>query len=255
MKETMEILGVNIDVTNLPDAVRTIEEWIESRYKTYVCIAPVATIMDCQRDKDYMKVINMAGMATPDGMPLVWTGRLRGKHKINRTYGPDLMNALCDISLDKGYRHYFYGGTKEANEILVKNLKERFPGLIVAGHYAPPFRSGNNREDGQVLEEINNSRADILWVGLGSPKQDYWMYHHREQLNVPVMVGVGAAFDYMAGIKKQAPRWMQRTGLEWFFRLCSEPKRLWKRYMFGNSKFIYLLFQDWIHRNLTKGKA
>ena len=240
----INILGVRISVVNLNKACLFIEECIKQRKKTYICVAPVATIVDCWQDKEYLKIVNEAGMTTPDGIPIVWLGKLRGEKNIERTYGPDLMHALCDLSQQRGYRHYFLGGAPEKNGLLVEKLKARFPKLEIAGSYAPPVRSIGEIEEDSVLDQINEANPDILWVGLGSPKQDYWMYNHRGRLDVPIMIGVGAAFDFIAGTKRQAPVWMRKAGLEWFFRLCCEPRRLWRRYLIGNSRFIWYLFQD-----------
>lgn len=242
--DCFDVLGVKIAATNLQQACQTIEEWIETRKKTYICISPVATIVDCQKNVNYREIINGAGMSTPDGMPLVWIGRMKGNRQIGRTYGPDLMLKFCDISQQKGYKHFFLGGTEESNRLLVSNLLEKFPRLNIVGSFAPPFRETGVMEEWPVLERMNGANPDVLWVGLGSPKQDYWMHDHRDKLNVPVMVGVGAAFDFLAGTKKQAPLWMRKAGLEWLFRLCSEPKRLWKRYLIGNTKFVYWIILD-----------
>ena len=250
MRECFDILGVHIDVTNLEKASRTIGEWIDRRQKAYVCIAPVSTIMDCQRDSSYRDVVNNSQMTTPDGMPLVWLGKLKGKKDISRTYGPDLLQTLCELSEAKGYRHYFYGGNEKTNLLLIHRLKERFPHLNIAGSWAPPFRETGEREEESVLKKINDAQPDILWVGLGSPKQDFWMAQHRDPLNVPVMIGVGAAFDFLAGVKRQAPRWIQSAGLEWLFRLGCEPRRLWKRYLIGNTLFVYLLCLNWWQRHV-----
>ena|SRR3990167_6120921 len=244
MLKFIDILGVHISVVDIPKACAYIEDCIARKQKTYVCIAPVSTVVDCQEDLEYRKIINAAGMTTPDGIPLVWLGKLRGEKTIERTYGPDLMEALCNLSQQRGYRHYFLGGTREKNSLLTEKLKARFLKLEISGSYAPPVRSSGEIEEDQVLEQINKARPDVLWVGLGSPKQDYWMRNHRGKLDAPVMIGVGAAFDFMAGTKRQAPVWMRRCGLEWFFRLCSEPRRLWKRYLIGNTKFIYYLLRD-----------
>lgn len=244
--DVIDILGIKIHATNLTAACQVIENWIKDQVKTYVCVAPVSTIVDCQENAEYKSVVNDAGMTTPDGMPLVWLGKLRGNKLIQRTYGPDLMLQLCEFGQKKGYRHYFYGGSEKTNELLVEKLKKRFPGLHVAGRFVPAFRDISAEEDHEILEQINETRPDILWIGLGSPKQDYWMARHRNQLNVPVMIGAGAAFDFLAGTKPQAPLWMRQRGLEWFFRLCCEPRRLWRRYLIGNSKFIYMLLKDFI---------
>ncbi len=182
-------------------------------------------------------------MVTPDGMPLVWLARVFGYSEVKRTYGPDLMLALCDLGQQKGYKHFFYGGTPETCEKLESVFKGKFPQIKIAGHYSPPFRELTEEENNEIIEKISIIQPDILWVGLGSPKQDFWMNKNCGKLRVPVMVGVGAAFDFLSGFKRQAPLWMQRCGLEWFFRLCSEPKRLWKRYLIGNTKFMYLLIK------------
>lgn len=245
----VEILKVRINVTNLDLAVKKISGWIEARQKNYVCVAPVATVMDCQDDPEYRRIVNEAGMTTPDGMPLVWLGRLKGNAIMGRTYGPDLMAALCRVSEEKGYRHYFYGGSPETNRLLLENLKHKFPRLNIAGGVAPRFLQVKEMEERTVLDQINASGADILWVGLGSPKQDYWMALHREKISIPVMIGAGAAFDFLAGTKPQAPRWMQRSGLEWLFRLLCEPRRLWRRYLIGNLRFIVLVLRDMVFPN------
>ena len=254
-EEVIDILGVKVNATNLGLACQKIASWIERKEKNYVCVAPVSTIVDCQRDPVYRDIVNGSGMTTPDGMPLVWLGRLYGHAGMGRTYGPDLMKAFCDYSRQKGYRHFFYGGTEGTNQGLTARLKEEFPHLQIAGSYAPAMLEVNQEEQADVLERINAARPDVLWVGLGSPKQDYWMVRYRDQLAVPVMIGVGAAFDFLAGAKKQAPRWMQRSGLEWFYRLCCEPQRLWKRYLIGNSLFVFWLAKDFLMGKLKKHGA
>ena len=203
--EATNILGVNVSAINLDLACRAIEDWIKRHEKVYICVVPVSTIVECQRNKDYMRILNAAHMATPDGMPLVWLGRLKGHKDIRRTYGPDLMRDFCKISQEKEYKHYFYGGTPEACRLLEVKLKEKFPRLSIVGKLSPPFRELSENEDQGIVEEINRRNPDILWVGLGSPKQDFWMYEHRDKLNVPVIVGVGAAFDFLTGKVKQAP--------------------------------------------------
>ncbi len=244
MLKLIDILGVKISVVDIPKACAYIEGCIARQDKTYICVAPVSTVVDCQKDAEYRRIVNGAGMTTPDGVPVVWLGKLRGEKTIERTYGPDLMRAFCDLSRQQGYRHYFFGGTPENNELLIQKLKNNFSGIEIAGSCAPPLRSTGEIEGQPILDQINEANPDVLWVGLGSPKQDYWMRNHRGRLDVPVMIGVGAAFDFIAGTKRQAPLWMRRAGLEWLFRLCCEPGRLWKRYLFGNTQFIYFLIRD-----------
>ncbi len=239
----VDICGVHVSVVNLPLACEIIEEWINRRYKTYVCVAPVSMIVDSHQSQGYRAIVNQAGMVTPDGMPLVWLAKSRGHGAVARTYGSDIMLRLCEISSKKGYKHYFYGGRPEVCDQLETKLKKRFLGLNIVGRFSPPFSSNTHCEE-DVLAKINQANPDILWVALGSPKQDFWMAEYRHRLNVPVMIGVGAAFDFLSGAKKQAPLWMRKCGLEWFFRLCCEPKRLWKRYLIGNIEFIYYLLKD-----------
>ncbi len=246
MLESIALLGIRIDRVNLSLASEQICQWAKDRYRTYVCVAPVATLVEAQRDKFYAAVVNAAGMVTPDGMPVVWLAKLKGCRDIARTYGPDLMRQVCNQSQSLNLRHFFYGGTPETLNKLQQKLMARYPGIVVAGSYAPLFISQGQQEQEEIIHRINESRSDILWVGLGSPKQDFWMHLHRPLLNVPVMIGIGAAFDFLSGQKNQAPRWIQKTGLEWFFRLCCEPKRLWKRYLVGNSLFFYYVIKEFM---------
>ncbi len=245
-RDCFEILGVKIDAVNLTLASERILQWIKEKRKTYVCVAPVSTVMDCQRDAGYRDIVNSAGMVTPDGMPVVWIGKWKKHSHIERTYGPDLIKTMCRLSEREGCRHYFYGGSEATCRRLAEKLQRQFPRLQIAGQYSPPFRDIHGRETQEVIDRINAGNPDILWVGLGAPKQDYWMFYHRDKLDVPVMIGVGAAFDFLAGTKVQAPVWIQRSGFEWLFRLCCEPKRLWRRYLFGNSQFVYLLLKDFL---------
>ena len=197
--------------------------------------------MRSQKDEKLRQIHNQAGLVTPDGMPLVWLSRLNGFPWVERVYGPDLMLAVCERSLSKGYRHYFYGGLEGVPEKLAESLRRRFPKLQIVGVYSPPFRPLTKDEDECVIQKINQAKPDIVWVGLSTPKQEYWMHEHLHRITAPVMVGVGAAFDFHAGLKKQAPRWMQRSGLEWFFRLVTEPRRLWRRYLINNPWFLWLI--------------
>lgn len=239
--ERFDLLGVNVSAVNLKKACEVIDGFIQGDHKAYVCVAPVSTIISCQEDEAYRRVVNQADMVTPDGMPVVWCGKSSGYPQVERTYGPDLMLMVCGQGRIKGYRHFFYGGTEGVLKKLEECLRNKFPGIAIAGRYAPPFRALTAQEEKDVVEQVNRSQADIVWVGLGSPKQDFWMQQIRGKLNASVLIGVGAAFDFISGVKPQAPRWMQQAGLEWLFRLCSEPRRLWKRYLIGNTKFVLLL--------------
>ncbi len=247
MLQNITLLGVNVSRVDLKTAKDQICQWVREKTRVYVCVAPASTLVDARKDNVYRGVINKAAMVTPDGMPVVWLARLRGCDDIARTYGPDLMRSLCG---QKGLRHYFFGSTSEVIRILGDKLSIEHPDIVIAGKQSPQYRAQAQLEDEATIEQINAACPDILWVGLGSPKQDLWMAMHRARLNVPVMVGVGAAFDFLAGTKRQAPRWMQQNGLEWLFRLCSEPGRLWKRYLIGNVLYIYFAIEDlWFRRS------
>ena len=233
-----DVLGVGISAINIPMAVRVIDRWIRRGTKNYVCITGVHGVMESQRDPELKRIHNAAGMVTPDGMPMVWMNRLRGNCHVSRVYGPDLMLEVCQQSVKKGHKHFFYGGAEGVAELLKQKLTEKCPGLQVVGTYCPPFRPLTDDEDRDLVKMINASGADIVWVGLSTPKQERWMSKHVGRLDAPVMVGVGAAFDFHAGLKKQAPKFIQKSGFEWLFRMVTEPKRLWKRYMVNNPLFI-----------------
>ena len=236
----VNILGVGISAIHMDLALAQIGAWVARRDRQYVCVTSVHGIMESRHSPELRRVLNRAGMVTPDGMPLVWISRLHGCAQVRRVYGPDLLLAACQRSLTTGWGHYFYGGGPGVAETLAAHLSQRFSGLKVCGFEAPPFRPLTEAEDRAAIERINASGAGLLWVGLGAPKQELWLAAHLGQITVPVMLGVGAAFDFHAGLKPQAPLWMQRTGLEWLFRLASEPHRLWKRYLINNPAFIVL---------------
>lgn len=250
MEETghFYVFGVRVSAVDLDLAAGRIGKWVASGKKGYVCVAPVSTIVEARRDPGYRAVVNAAAMVTPDGMPVVWIGRHKGFESVQRTYGPDLMRKTLDEGRKVHMRHFFYGASPEVCDTLEHRLREQFPGLIVAGKIAPLYTAQAEVLSADVIEAINRARPDILWVGLGSPKQDFWMSLNRAALDVPVMVGVGAAFDFIAGMKPQAPRWMQRVGLEWLFRLCCEPRRLWRRYLVGNMQFVYWILKESLFR-------
>lgn len=240
--DRVNILGVDVSAISMETALEHIEQSISTRKGEYVCVTGVHGVMESQRSPRLRQIHNHAGLVTPDGMPLVWLSRLHGYKNTRRVYGPDLLLAVCQHSLTGGWKHYFYGGAPGVAEKLASRLVERFPGLAVAGCDTPPFRPLTLEEDLAAVNKINDSHADIVWVGLSTPKQEHWMAEHLGQVTAPVMIGVGAAFDFHAGLKKQAPRWMQRSGLEWLFRLATEPRRLWKRYLINNPLFLWLIF-------------
>ncbi len=234
----VDVLGVGVSAIDLDIAVRTVADWITDREREYVCVTGVHGVMESQKDPELMRIHNQSGMTTPDGMPLVWCGRYAGAKAMERVYGPDLMLRLCAESVEPGWSHFFYGAGPGVAEELTVRLQERFPAMKVVGTYSPPFRDLTDAENEEVVALINESGADIVWVGLSTPKQERWMASFRDRLTAPVLIGVGAAFDIHAGRLRQAPRWLQRVGLEWFFRLVVEPRRLWRRYGFIVPTFI-----------------
>ncbi|MFH0754697.1 MAG: WecB/TagA/CpsF family glycosyltransferase [Candidatus Omnitrophota bacterium] len=247
--ETFDVLGVKISAINLSIAERVIREMIGQRQKGYVCVAPVSMVMDCQQNPAYLDLVNRADLVTPDGMPIAWLGRWAGHKDVARTYGPDLMELLCDHGRGLQWKHFFYGATPDVCDRLERSLKLKYPGLNVVGKISPPFTPQAMRLSDETAALINAARPDIIWVGLGAPKQDFWSVINRPLLSAPVLVGIGAAFDFLSGVKPQAPGWMQKAGLEWLFRLSCEPGRLWRRYLIGNTHFLWLLF-----KNLFRGK-
>jgi N-acetylglucosaminyldiphosphoundecaprenol N-acetyl-beta-D-mannosaminyltransferase len=238
----VNILGVGVSAINMELSLSQIDSWISGKFSTYICVTGVHGIIESQRNPALQKIHNKAGMVTPDGMPLVWLSRLHGFKHVDRVYGPDLLLETCHQSVSKDWKHFFYGGGSNVVELLVDQLNQKFINLKIVGTHTPPFRPLTKEEDTQVIEKINQANADIVWVGLSTPKQELWMAEHLGKINAPVMIGVGAAFDFHAGLKPQAPRWMQRSGLEWLFRLATEPRRLWKRYLINNPLFLFLVF-------------
>jgi N-acetylglucosaminyldiphosphoundecaprenol N-acetyl-beta-D-mannosaminyltransferase len=234
----LRVLGVRVDAVQIPGAIARIEEWIrEHNGCRYVAVTGMHGVTEAQHVRQFKDILNAADLVVPDGMPLVWMGRLKGFPIKRRVYGPELMMTFFESTAAKGYRHFLYGGTPGVPEQLAKNVRQRFPGTVIAGTYAPPFRDLTPEEDSQIVAMINDAAADIVWVGLSTPKQERWMYEHRDRLRVPALIGVGAAFDINTGVKKQAPVWMREHGLEWFFRLIQEPRRLWRRYLVYGSQF------------------
>ncbi len=226
----VNILGIHISAINMSQALETIDSWIARREPNYVCVTPAHVIMDGYWNPAVRGWVNRAGLATPDGMGIVWLLKAKGNRTVARVYGPDLVLALCEHGLADRRRHFFYGGEPGVAEALAARLSERFPGLQIGGTFSPPFRPSTPAEEAAAIREINESKSDILWVAIGSPRQEGWMAEHLGKVEVPVMIGVGASFDFLSGRKKQAPRWIQHAGLEWLFRLISEPRRLWRRY-------------------------
>jgi N-acetylglucosaminyldiphosphoundecaprenol N-acetyl-beta-D-mannosaminyltransferase len=232
------ILNMRVDYTTLEDATGRVIDLALNGRGGYVCVANVHMVMEAFDNPGFREVVNSSYLVTPDGMPLVWGLRLLGIKGAERVYGPALTPAVCKEASKRGIPVGFYGGSEAVLKRMIENLRSRFPGLKVAYAFSPPFRRLTDEEDKRVVYEINSSGARILFVGLGCPKQEWWMAEHVDRVRA-VMIGVGAAFDFIAGVKPQAPSWMQNMGLEWFFRLITEPRRLWKRYLYHGPRFVY----------------
>lgn len=240
--ERYNILGTNINVTNIEDTVNKIVKDINNIKGEYICVSNVHTIVMGTENQHYKDIQNNSYMSLPDGKPLSMVINGKNPGTCRRVTGPDIMERLFEVSEKEGYSHYFYGSTEETLELLMKSVTKKHPKLRIAGAYSPPFRPLKDEEEAIIIKEINSIKPDILWVGLGAPKQEIWMHNHRNKID-SLMIGVGAGFDYHAGKIKRAPKWIQNLSLEWFFRLLQEPKRLWKRYLYTNIKFLYLLFK------------
>jgi N-acetylglucosaminyldiphosphoundecaprenol N-acetyl-beta-D-mannosaminyltransferase len=237
------VININLHETNYADATRQICFWAQSGESRAVYASNVHVLMEAWDSPDFKDKIKSADLVTPDGMPLVWLMRLKGQRDQERVYGPTLMLHVLEAAAQEGLPVGFFGGAPEVLRLLVQRMQARFEGLKITFAVSPPFREMDTFEDEDIVKEINRSGARILFVGLGCPKQEIWVASHRGRVNA-VMLGVGAAFDFHAGVQPQAPAWMQKTGLEWVFRLVSEPRRLWKRYLLHNPRFVALAVAD-----------
>lgn len=239
----VDILGVPVGILDMQRAVDRIGSWIagrDAKRGRYVCVVDVSNVMLARENPRHMDALRGADMVTPDGMPLVWVSWLRGVKETRRVCGPDLLPEICARSEQTGWRHYFYGGADGVADLLSGKLKTKYPALKVVGTECPPFRSLSDGEKEATIVRIKQSGADIVWVGLGCPKQEAWMYEHARRLEGVVLIGVGAAFDFHSGRVARAPVWMQNAGLEWLHRLYSEPRRLWRRYLIRAPLFVAL---------------
>jgi N-acetylglucosaminyldiphosphoundecaprenol N-acetyl-beta-D-mannosaminyltransferase len=239
-----DVLGAPVSAVNLQMAIELIASWIRSRELHYVCVTGVHGVMESWRDEELQRIHAAAGMVTPDGMPLVWLLKMAGHRHADRVYGPDLMLEMFAAGVEHGVRHFLYGSTSETTARLKDNLLRLYPGARIVGIHSPPIRSVGDPEDDAICQMINESSADIIWVGLGTPKQEVWMARHRDRLRCPVFIGVGAAFDVHAGVVRQAPRFIQRSGFEWLYRLALEPRRLTWRYLRNNPAFVVLILMQ-----------
>lgn len=238
----VNVLGVGISAMDLDSAAAAVLGALEQRSRGYVCVTGVHGVMEAQADPAFRRILNQAFLNTPDGMPMVWMGRCQGFRNIGRVYGPDLMLKVCELSVSRGCTHFFYGGAPGVATALKQRLEHRFPGLKTVGAYAPPFRPLSALEESDLVNRVSEAKPDVFWVGLSTPKQEKFMAEYWPRLEATLFLGVGAAFDFHTGRQPQAPRWMQRSGLEWLFRLGCEPRRLWKRYLRNNPLFLARAF-------------
>jgi N-acetylglucosaminyldiphosphoundecaprenol N-acetyl-beta-D-mannosaminyltransferase len=247
---SVEVLGVPLALTDYERTIDWMDASVAAGHRGYICVAAVHTVMVCQEDDELRAAVLGSDLTVPDGQPLVWAMNALGHDLSSRVYGPELMARYCERAALTGSRMFLYGGRNQGALVqLALNLRTRYPGLNIVGGYAPPFRPLTGEEETFVLDEINRSQADVVWVGIGVPKQEKWMAAMRSRLQAPVLVGVGAAFDFHAGLVSQAPSWMQSMGLEWAYRLLQEPGRLWRRYLRYNPRFVAGFLRQWLaHR-------
>lgn len=252
-RRRVRVLGVPIDVLDWESAVSRLVTWAEGRQSRYVCICNVHSVVTATQESHYKSVVDAADMATPDGSPVAWTMRRKGFRHQTRINGPDLMWRLCEVAAARGLRVGFLGSTPDTRTKLEAGLRQQFPTLDVAYSFSPPFRPLDAHEDESVCQAINASGVGLLFVGLGCPKQEIWMADHRGRVQA-VMLGVGAAFDYHAGVIPRAPAWMRSNGLEWLHRLLTEPRRLWRRYFYTNSVFLLKTAREALRGELAPEK-
>jgi N-acetylglucosaminyldiphosphoundecaprenol N-acetyl-beta-D-mannosaminyltransferase len=233
------LLGVGISAINMQDALRHSSQLVQQRRKGYICVTGVHGIMEAQRDPSFRAILNRSFLCTPDGMPTVWVGRMQGHRRIRRIYGPDFMLEMCRLSVEKRYRHFLYGGNRGVAERLKRRLERLIPSISIVGTFAPPFRALTPAEEDELIAAVAEARPDIIWVGLSTPKQERFMASMIDRLDTCLMVGVGAAFDIHAGLLADAPTWMKGAGLHWLYRLLKEPRRLWRRYLTNNPRFLW----------------
>jgi N-acetylglucosaminyldiphosphoundecaprenol N-acetyl-beta-D-mannosaminyltransferase len=236
------VLGVRLDATNLDKASRVLIESAETGIRGYVCVTGVHGVTEAQNDVAFLRILNTSFLNVPDGMPMSWVGWAQGHHQMDRVYGPDLMLEISKLSVEKGLTHFYYGGKEGVADLLAEKMRGRFSGLNIVGTYCPPFRPLTAGEKVDLQTRISKLKPDFFWIGLSTPKQEACAAEFCKLLDAKIFLAVGAAFDFHADLVSQAPRWMQRAGLEWLYRLFTEPRRLWKRYLVNNPLFIFRIF-------------
>jgi N-acetylglucosaminyldiphosphoundecaprenol N-acetyl-beta-D-mannosaminyltransferase len=245
--QSIEILGCRVHLVQIPEVIELISHWIEKEREKchFVVVTGMHGVMEGHKNKKFQDILNSADLFVPDGISLIWTARLYGFHLKKRVSGADLMWEFFKISNEKNYKNYFYGDTVETLEQMSKKLLANFPNLKIVDSYSPPFRTLTQKEDEEILEKINQAKPDVLWVGLGLPKQETWIFEHKDKLKVPVAIGVGAAFKFLSGKIKRPPEWIGELGFEWLWRFFQEPKRTWRRVL-DIPLFIFLVLLELI---------
>lgn len=234
-----DVLGVRVSAVDMLEAVGLADRWVTSGNHGYACLTGVHGVMEAQSNPTFRRILNNAFLNAPDGMPMSWVGRFQGHRAMDRVFGPDFMANLCRLSVKRGYRNFLYGGKPGVAEHLRTALQEKYPGLQIVGTYTPPFRDLQPAEEEDLLVRIRETRPHILWVGLSTPRQEQFMARYRDLLQVPLLAGVGAAFDYHTGAIRDCSPWIKRAGLQWLHRLLQDPRRLWRRYLRNNPAFLW----------------
>ena len=237
--EHADVLGVKVSALNMTSAVELTSQWLDAGYHGYICVTGVHGVMEAQSDPEFRHILNHALINTPDGMPMTWVGRLQGFDRMDRVFGPGFMSEMCRISTGRGYRHFLYGGQPGVAQQLRSVLEKKFPGLKVVGTLTPPFGSLSAEQEDELIAQVRELRPDIIWIGLSTPKQERFMAQYLDRLQVPLLVGVGAAFDFHTGRIRDCSDWIKRAGLQWVHRLVQDPKRLWRRYLRNNPRFLW----------------
>ena len=250
--DSVNILGVNVSRIDLQNTIKCISEWIEAGDKRRICVAPVNCILAVAQEERLRKIYNTADLVLPDGVPLIWASYLLRKPIPGRVTGLDLLPAFIELAATKGHTNYFLGASKGVACRLAQKLNEKFKGLKIVGYYSPPFyKKFPEKENRKIVQMVNSVNPDVLWVSLTAPKQDIWIYENLDKLNVKIAIGVGGAFEVTAGIIPRAPIWMQKSGLEWFYRFLKEPRRLFRRYFIEAPKFIPLVLRQMMHERIS----
>jgi N-acetylglucosaminyldiphosphoundecaprenol N-acetyl-beta-D-mannosaminyltransferase len=239
-----DVLGVQVSAVDMERALSLADGWVRGGRPGYVCMTGVHGVMEAQSDPEFRAILNGAVLNAPDGMPMTWVGRTQGFRQMDRVFGPDFMAALCRHSVDRGFRHFLYGGKPGVAGRLRVALESRFPGICVVGAYTPPFGPLTIDQEEEVCALVREARPHVVWVGLSTPKQERFMAHYAQRLGAPLLVGVGAAFDYHTGQIKDSPRWVKRAGMQWAHRLMQEPRRLGRRYLRNNTAFLWHMAQQ-----------